>query len=295
MKCRWQVEIDPYCQRVLAKHWPDVGRWEDVRTFPPHPAKDWAVDVICGGFPCQDISHAGKKQGIDGERSGLWGEFRRIIGDLRPAIVLMENVAALLVRGMDRVCGELAESGYDAEWDVIPASALGAPHIRERVFIVARHVANSEIIGCSDVLSKHHGAGPGESDALGHGSKVLADTAGDRWRQGDTNIVGGDERTEARQECGLGRSGQNMANSNSERRCLREAGETNAEDARQSPSCPKLGPWNTEPDVGRVADGVPDRVDRLRGLGNAVVPQVAQWIGERIIESDNRRNSTTEA
>src|SRR5687767_562507 len=91
MRCEWQVEIDPYCRRVLAKHWPDVRRWDDVRTFPPDG--DWGVDVICGGFPCQDISAAGKQAGIEGERSGLWGEYERIIRVLRPRIVVVENVA----------------------------------------------------------------------------------------------------------------------------------------------------------------------------------------------------------
>src|SRR3990167_774279 len=84
MRCRWQVEINPFCQRSLARHWPNVGRWDDVRTFPPPPAEDWEVDVICGGFPCQDISNAGHKAGIDGEQSGLWREYVRIIREIRP-------------------------------------------------------------------------------------------------------------------------------------------------------------------------------------------------------------------
>lgn len=135
---KWQVEIDPYAQRVLAKHWPDVGRWDDVRTFPPHPTEDWACDVICGGFPCQDISNAGRTTGIDGARSGLWSECNRIIRNLRPRYILLENVAALLVRGMDRVLGNLAEGGYDAWWECIPACAVGARHLRDRVFIIGR-------------------------------------------------------------------------------------------------------------------------------------------------------------
>jgi DNA (cytosine-5)-methyltransferase 1 len=136
MKCRWQVEIDPYCQRVLAKHWPDVRRWPDVRTFLVECAAE-RVDVICGGFPCQDISPAGTKAGIDGARSGLWKEFARIVRVLMPRFVVVENSAALLDRGMERVLGDLAACGFDAEWEVLSACAFGAPHTRERVFIVA--------------------------------------------------------------------------------------------------------------------------------------------------------------
>src|SRR6187551_321237 len=130
MRCAWQVEIDPYCRRVLAKHWPDVRRHDDVRTFPPTDAGEWRVDVICGGFPCQDISNAGKRAGIDGERSGLWAEYARIVRALRPSIVVVENVAALLNRGIERVLGDLAACGFDAEWEVLPAAAAGAPHFR---------------------------------------------------------------------------------------------------------------------------------------------------------------------
>jgi DNA (cytosine-5)-methyltransferase 1 len=141
MQCEWQCEIDPYARRVLEKHWPDVRRYDDVRTmldYKPH-----AVDLICGGFPCQDISNAGRRAGIDGERSGLWSEYARIIGTLRPRYVLVENVAALLGRGIGRVLGDLSSLGYDAEWHVISAASVGAPHVRERVWIVANRDSSS--------------------------------------------------------------------------------------------------------------------------------------------------------
>ena len=133
---KWQVEIDPYCQRVLAKHWPTVPRYGDIRTV------DWAtvepVDVLCGGFPCQDLSFAGKRAGIDGARSGLWSEYLRAIVSLRPRYVIVENVPGLLTNQyMGRVLGDLAACGYDAEWHCIPASSVGAPHKRDRVWIVA--------------------------------------------------------------------------------------------------------------------------------------------------------------
>jgi DNA (cytosine-5)-methyltransferase 1 len=140
LRCEWQVEIDDYCRRVLAKHWPDVRRWDDVRTFPP--AGDWTVDVICGGFPCQDIALSGTGLGLAGERSGLWFEYLRIVRLLRPSFVVIENSAALLIRGADRVLCDLAASGFDAEWQVVRASDFTLPHRRERLFIVA--YANGE-------------------------------------------------------------------------------------------------------------------------------------------------------
>lgn len=128
------VERNPYCQAVLAKHWPGVPIHGDVQTF---TAGDGFADLICGGFPCQDISHAGTGAGIDGERSGLWSSFARLVGEIRPRYVIVENVAALLDRGMGRVIGDLARIRYDAEWSVISACSVGAPHVRRRVFIVA--------------------------------------------------------------------------------------------------------------------------------------------------------------
>lgn len=135
MICKWQVEIDPFATAVLQKHWPNVERWRDIRDF--KPTKKVAVDVICGGFPCQDISLAGKGEGLDGKRSGLWSEYFRIVGKIRPKYVIVENVSALLRRGIDRVLGDLASIGYGAEWQTILASDFGLPHRRERVFIVA--------------------------------------------------------------------------------------------------------------------------------------------------------------
>lgn len=137
MVCKWQVEIGDFPRQVLEKHWPNVKRHDDVRTFPSEPATEWSVDLICGGFPCQDISNAGYREGIDGQRSGLWREFSRIIRVLRPRFVVVENVAALLERGIERVLGDLAAGGFDAEWDCLPASAFGAYSERDRVWIVA--------------------------------------------------------------------------------------------------------------------------------------------------------------
>jgi DNA (cytosine-5)-methyltransferase 1 len=134
-ECRFQVEIDPYCQAVLAKHWPDVPRYGDITGV------DWSgvepVDLIAGGFPCQPFSVAGKQRRLEDDR-WLWPEFQRAIRELRPRYVLVENVPGLLVGGgMDLVLGGLAELGYDTTWDSIPAAAVGAPHLRYRVWITA--------------------------------------------------------------------------------------------------------------------------------------------------------------
>ena len=133
---KWQVEIDPYCSQVLAKHWPHITRYGDITTI------DWAtvprVDLLCGGFPCQDLSFAGKRAGINGARSGLWSEYVRAIVQLRPRYVLVENVPGLLSNPyMGRVLGDLAACGYDAEWDCLPAASFKLPHIRDRVWLFA--------------------------------------------------------------------------------------------------------------------------------------------------------------
>jgi DNA (cytosine-5)-methyltransferase 1 len=130
-------EIEPFPRKVLAKHWPGVPIYDDVRNLSAArlAADGIAVDAICGGFPCQDISFAGNGAGLDGERSGLWFEYFRLIRELRPRISLIENVAALLSRGLDRVLCDLASIGYDAQWEVISASDLGAIHRRQRLWI----------------------------------------------------------------------------------------------------------------------------------------------------------------
>lgn len=235
MRCVWQCELDDYARRVLAKHWPYVRRHDDVRTFPPEG--DWSCDLIAGGFPCQDISNAGKRAGIDGDRSGLWSEFARIIGVVRPRFVLVENVAALLDRGLGRVLGDLAACGYDAEWDCISASAVGAPYCRDRVFLLAYPDG------------KHGGA---------------------RRTRGLAGVHSRAEKPPSREAPrGLGREG--LPAPEQERKLQGPIAQSDW--------------WSVEPDVVRVVPGVPHRVDRIRGLGNAVIPQVAEWIGRRIIEA----------
>jgi DNA (cytosine-5)-methyltransferase 1 len=136
---KWQVENDPFCLDVLDTRFPHTTKYHDIRSL--DPAQLEPVDLIAGGFPCQDISvakiHGGVGQGLDGSRSGLWVHFSRIVRALQPEWVLVENVLNLRKRGLGRVLGDLAESGYDAEWDILPAYPFGADHLRERLFIIA--------------------------------------------------------------------------------------------------------------------------------------------------------------
>lgn len=143
MKCAWQVEVDPFCRKVLAKHWPDVPRFEDVRDVGAHNLPP--VGLVAGGFPCQPISHNGHGLAQDDER-WLWPEFARIVRELRPAYVLVENVPAITGRGLGDVLGDLAAVGYDAEWTCLQAADTAAPHRRERLFLVAY----PECVGCQE-------------------------------------------------------------------------------------------------------------------------------------------------
>jgi DNA (cytosine-5)-methyltransferase 1 len=300
MRCVWQVEIDPFCQKVLGKHWPLVRRHDDVRTFPPEPVDDWRCDVICGGFPCQDISNAGRRAGIEGERSGLWGEYARIIRVLRPHYVVVENVAALLVRGLGRVLGDLAEGGYDAEWDCIPAAAVGAAHIRDRLFLVGtRDGANSDVgrffnAGRTTTTRQAEGVQGSSQErerVRTHAQpvgEVVADAASGR-RQAGTGLRRDTGASGRRESLGGGEAVADSVGHRLERHLqARDSVQTcfGIDAGRALAGAGEQGrreQWSTEPDVGRVAHGVPSRVDRLRGLGNAVVPQVAEFIGRRLM------------
>ncbi|MCC4295839.1 DNA cytosine methyltransferase [Brevundimonas aurantiaca] len=166
-----QCEISPKCRYLLRQHWPEVQQFEDVCTMRaadvPH-----RVRLICGGFPCQDISFAGKGAGLAGERSGLWREYARLIGEFRPDYVVVENVAALLGRGLGDVLGDLASLGYDAWWDCIPASAVGAPHRRDRLWIVA-YPRSEQYQGYGDALRRE--IAKGLSRALAEQSVLAGD------------------------------------------------------------------------------------------------------------------------
>jgi DNA (cytosine-5)-methyltransferase 1 len=221
----WQVERNKYCLGVLEKHWPHVERYTDVKTVGKHNLSP--VDLICGGFPCQDVSAAGKGAGLSGSQSGLWYEFLRIVKELRPGWVVVENVASGAKRWVDAVRGQLELEDYATFPVPLSAADCGAPHLRRRIFIMA-HTDNSRRYG---------GFGPREKLPRGIESED---------------------------------SGKVVAH-------------TDGKQAQRAPESRKeRNPWAVEPGVGRVANGVSGRVDRIKALGNAVVPQCAQVIGEFI-------------
>ena len=215
------VEREPYCQQILHKHWPSVPIYDDITTFNPEP---YSADVVCGGFPCQDISTAGKQAGIkQGTRSGLFYELIRVVRLVQPKYVVLENVSAILANGLDTVLGELAEAGFDAEWACIPASAVGACHQRNRWWCVA--YANNT--GVETPRAKQQPAGIEQYGKLA--ANAISTRLERRWACGST--------------------------------------------AKQL--CPDWGGYTSKPVLCRGDDGLSNRVERLKALGNAVVPQVA--------------------
>jgi DNA (cytosine-5)-methyltransferase 1 len=268
--CKWQVEIDPYCLAVLRKHWPNVPKFSDIRQVTGSELEP--VDLVAGGFPCQPTSLAGKRRGQADER-WLWPEMARVLRVLRPTFVLVENPPGLLSLGFDQVLGDLAALRYDAEWNRVSAASVGAPHLRERIFIVGY---DTNTIRCTwknekkPTLQRRENAYP---DRIGD----VADASSERLEGTES------ARTIFSERCALERrevlahpAGRSKQSSGSQcnvggfqETILRTSGHSDY--------------WAIEPDVGRVAHGVPTRVDRLRCLGNAVVPQVAEWVGRRIM------------
>jgi len=247
MVCAWQVEINDYCRRVLAKHWPHVQRYIDVREC--GKANLGAVDVICGGFPCQPHSLAGKRLGAADDRN-LWPEYFRIVAEVRPRWVVAENVPGIRTTILDQVLSDLEGLDYSARTLIIPACATDAPHQRNRVFVVAyTDSGGQDRAGVSEE--------PGEflPVSLRSGAAVSdAEESGLPDRE-----YGGFETGTEVEPAGLAQPG-------SERRS--GAG------------------WAVEPDVARVVYGLPGRVDRVIALGNAVVPQVAEYIGRHLVAVD---------
>jgi DNA (cytosine-5)-methyltransferase 1 len=329
---KWQVEIDDYASAVLAKHWPKVRRYRDVRTVHGEathvadadeqretsvyayagdgralaaearqhsrgrggrPISSAAcclepVDVICGGFPCQPHSLAGKRAGASDERD-LWPHFARLIRACQPRWIVAENVPGLLSSDAGRffgtVLGDLAACGYDAEWDCLPASAFGAPHRRDRVWIVAyprrgcgEHWGASEHVSQAQSGVSEEGIVPRDGVFIGHRSADVADanqSRSQRWERAELH-----ERASERV---AGSRGASVADADAER----WDGRSRIFGTGRGRELTHSGWWEPEPNVGRVAHGVSARVDRLKGLGNAIVPQIAEWIAHRITEAED--------
>jgi DNA (cytosine-5)-methyltransferase 1 len=253
----WTCEQDPYCRRVLRERWPGVPVYPDVRYLRAEQLAP--VEVLTGGFPCQDLSVANAAAaGIRGQRSGLWSEFARLIGELRPSWVIIENVPALRTRGLGQVLQDLATVGYDAEWDHLPAAALGAPHERRRLWIVGYPAAAP-----GELLAEHRGG----AASPGAGARGAVEHAHGSGRKEQRGASPAPEERPAAERAGGGPSWRNEPST------------------WRTPQAW----WGAEPELDRVANGVPHRVDRLRALGNAVVPQVAEWLGRRILEVEAAR------
>jgi DNA (cytosine-5)-methyltransferase 1 len=211
----------------------------------------------------------------------LFFEAVRLVRELQPRAVVLENVAALLTRGLDRVLGTLAEIGYDAEWHCIPAAYVGAPHIRDRVFVLG--YANSSRGTTRESSRKTARYGLSSCSASVDASS-MADTTGNRWQQGRQDGRGGKEGASKGQECRSGGGGEASANANSEGLEKRQGQNAIGTGQEGRTELGRSEWWAVEPAVGRVANGIPRRVDRLRGLGNAVVPQVAELVGRMVVD-----------
>lgn len=248
-------EIDPFCRRVLAKHWPDVPCYDDVRTLTAErlEADGITADVVCGGFPCQDISRAGKRAGLAGSRSGLFWELVRTLRLVRPRYAILENVADLTHGGLDDVLGALAESGYDTEWDCVPAYACGSPQERDRIFIVAhahgRKPTGRQEPGAFSIrwgLKRPQKGSGVRSDPNSHGQGELQPGWCFRYLGGRPVHRG---------------TGSHEWRTNWLDRLMSFCG---------------------------MADGLSRRLDESKPLGNAVIPQIPEMIGRAILAHEAR-------
>jgi DNA (cytosine-5)-methyltransferase 1 len=277
----WFVECEPYAQAILRKRFPDAIIYDDVTKIDFRSVPK--VDVLTGGFPCQDISNAGKRVGIEGSRSSLWKYYVEAIRVLRPKYALIENVSALIGRGLDVVLADLAQIGYDAEWHCISASCVGAPHRRDRVFVIGVrtvNVAYSCRVGNKASMGQEECERNDEKCSCSEPARAGDDVAyasADGFQGGcayEGGLVGCCEERRVFQSAG----GNIQADvSDCDRQGLQ--GEKS-----EAGSFARRGWWAVEPDVGRVVDGVSFRVDRIKCLGNAVVPQCAEIFAKAIKE-----------
>ena len=297
-------ERDPYCTTIIKKHWPDTPVHSDVRNL---DGKDYAdsIDLVAGGFPCQPFSVAGNRRGSDDDRH-LWPEMLRIIQEAKPRWVIGENVFGIINMALDDVQADLVREHYEVRKFVLPAVAVDAHHRRDRVFIIAyrdpslvnassehgrldtdrRGGAWVELGGDVLAQTRRHQV----SDATDRPSSHVADSHGERLQRhgqehqlrgfGEEGQAGGSgdvaDTNGTRGEVGV--SGQESWQEG-------HAGESHHQGDQQLRRSPR-GEWPAEPRVGRVVDGIPNRVDRIKGLGNAVVPQLIQAIGELVLAAD---------
>jgi DNA (cytosine-5)-methyltransferase 1 len=347
-------EQDKFCQQVLAKHWPDVPCFDDVRTLDAETladatgtghkpdsrgmgrgsreagrkdvpiaasvgtesgggagtdgdADEFAIDLICGGYPCQPFSHAGKRQGQEDDRH-LWPEMHRLVATIRPRWVIAENVAGHISMGLDSVLSDLEGEGYTCWPIILPACSVGAPHRRDRVWIVA-NADDTERRALNTARQRDQGRvsggfeSGGEEGAVGH-AQVFHSNGGGNYRKnepedkgkfrgtGGANDVADPNNTGRQQQRRPKPIGQEHAAAQRGSRWLPEPGVGRVDDGLSRGLHEAGLNWPPEPeDVPRVAIGVPDRVNRLKGLGNAVVPQIPEMIGRAIMAQESARTS----
>ena len=332
------VENEPYCQAVLQYHWPEVPVLGDIKNVQRSDLPDPNPDVIVGGFPCQPFSHAGKQRAQDDPRH-LWPEMFRLIRECRPTWVIGENVAGIIKLGLDEVLSDLESEGYATRTFNIPACAVGAPHLRQRLWIVAHSDSHGEPDGAFDGDTRQGQLGFGWGEISSHGSD--ADESGSHQADvADAQREGERRRRVPRPGKDTGKNGKGSSGEFRRHRevvadaasidgqrsigqggCRRESeaafgdgggvvadtDETGCEQQRRSKSAQEEQPslehggslsdaasggrpevwWKVEPPVGRVVDGLPNRVPQLCALGNSIIPQIAQEIGEAIRETYN--------
>ena len=279
------VESDRYAQGVLLSRMRDGSLdvapiWDDVRTLRGQHL-DIPIDIIFGGFPCQDISVAGAGRGMGGERSGLYTHIERLVEETKPAFVFLENVPAIRTRGLGRVVWGLSSLGYDCRWTVISAASVGAPHKRDRWFLLA---ANTDRLGLRDrwergakrkAKTDHQPRNNGEKESLANAEGFRLKSVRDA---SDASL----QRTDWAQNAHYRSSEKNVAyppGIGSWSRAVENKGPRRKDDFM------RVNWWSTEPNVGRVAHGIPQRVDRVRCLGNAVVPLQAREAFEILIRN----------
>ena len=270
-----QVEIDEYCQKILKLRWPDVPKWRDVKSVTGKEVIErvGTVDLVSGGFPCQPFSVAGKRRGKQDDRY-LWPEMLRVISEVKPAYVFGENVTGIIKSALDQVLSDLESIGYACQAFTVPACAFDAPHRRDRLWIVAyapsvglcsrkrderKHENNILEVREPQKDKQQRSVWEHRTCPLGQDvANAKLDTTGTAQRKGTLTGTNDEQnnRNEIRDDSG-------------------NSGETFG----------RL--WEPEPNVGRVAHGVANRVDRLKCLGNGQVVQVVEWIGKKIMEFDS--------
>ena len=265
----WFVEKELYPQAVLKKTWPKIPIYGDIKkvNFKKLPR----ADILTGGFPCQDISNAGKRKGIKGERSGLWKEFFRAISEIRPKYVFVENVSALTQRGLFTVLGDLASLNYDAEGHCIPASALGAPHRRDRIYILAYSNNN----GCVTNEKREKIESSIYEKQARKNNTLNFKRYGYLSRITKKNVANSNEQSMERRQP-KHKTEWILGKNSYEIRTKQRLREKNRQET-----------WATDTGILRVAHGIPNRIHRIKCLGNAVVPQCAEFFAEIIKEKED--------